>query len=723
MVNNKRLRTLIHQLVPNDMALYSIHLKPVYSKTVEAPKDINLPNHWSLSWHQAETYQALGDPDVDIVFNTAMTGDGKSLAAYLRAMTGRTYTLAMYPTNELARDQERQVQSYKAAFQPKYDPQIYRLTSGTLADIVDTKQLPSKQQGIIDRTDNSEILLTNPDIFHYIHDCRYLRRDPQKPSRGDNADKLFRKVDEAFKLFVFDEFHIFSSPQVASILNAILLIKHTATPRKFLFLSATPNDLLKGFLERSGLCYREINPVSVGAYQFSRNDEPNWRQISQPIHLTFPGDLQPRAQSAYDWITENADTVILQHFLDHPGSKGAIILNSIASVYKLLAKLKPLFAAHGLTVLPNTSLTGESERSRSIADADLLIGTSTIDVGVDFRINFLVFEASDAGNFVQRFGRLGRHQGFSVYRAYALIPNYLVARLFEEMNGHRAQLQNGEEFDRVSFTESIRRAWTFVNQFEEYPKRWGAVQSVCLHMKLREPHMKETYPQAIDGFGRDVENAFQINFKQQYARVLQCVETKQSKIIDEARSFRGSSQLDCAIYDATNPDEPERDRFKSYNLPGLLSNFVFEVIETDDFLKQATQAGVPVKRFEDTLCCLRLLDYREARENWHFYHAGDLGELASLSKVQTLKGLEVTVGDNAISRALYKRGIVCYVSDRSREELRAKLGLPMQFQAYGLSDRPDDRAPPYTIAFGKSALMLETLIWRWKPKEDLGWIC
>ncbi|HEY9628216.1 MAG TPA: type I-D CRISPR-associated helicase Cas3' [Coleofasciculaceae cyanobacterium] len=403
-----------------------------------------------------------------------------------------------------------------------------------------------------------------------------------------------------------------------------------------------------------------------------------------------------------------------------------MILNSIASVYKLLAKLKPLFALHGLTVLPNTSLTGESERARSVADADLLLGTSTIDVGVDFKINFLVFEAADAGNFIQRFGRLGRHQGFAVYQAYALIPNYLVARLFQDIKGQAAQLQDSAEYDRVSFTESIRQSWSFVNQFEDYPKRWGVVQSVCMHRILREPHMKTTYPDAIDGFGADVEKAFEVSLKHQYGQVMRCLEAKQNKIIDEARSFRGSSQLDCAIYDATNPDEPERDRFKTYNLPGLLSNFDFEVMEPDKFLEQAKRAGVLTKRFEEALCYLRLRDYLEVRENWHFYHAGDvgeLGELARLGKVQILKGLEVTTGENAISRALYRRGIVCYISDRSREELRAKLGLPMQFQAYGLGTGFDDRTPPYTIAFGKSALMLETLTWRWKPKEDIGWIC
>ena len=147
-------------------------------------------------------------------------------------------------------------------------------------------------------------------------------------------------------------------------------------------------------------------------------------------------------------------------------------------------------------------------------------------------------------------------------------------------------------------------------------------------------------------------------------------------------------------------------------------------MEKPQFLAAAKQAGIPTRRFEEyALCYLRLLDYREMRENWHFYHAGDLSGLARLGKVQVLKGLEVTTGENAISRALYRRGIVCYISDRRRDDLRAKLGLPMQFQAYGLSDRADDRDPPYTIAFGQSALMLETLVWHWKDNSDEGWIC
>jgi CRISPR-associated endonuclease/helicase Cas3 len=706
------------------MSDYSITLRPVYSRTVPIPIGINLPDEWSLSWHQAETFNALSDPQIDVVFNTAMTGDGKSLAAYLQSMTGKTYTLAMYPTNELARDQERQVQDYKGKFQPKYDPQIFRLTGATLEDFVETNQLSSKQQGIVNLTDNSEILLTNPDIFHYIHQFRYLRSDPNNTRWGDNADKVFRKVDDLYKLFVFDEFHVFSSPQIASVFNAMLLMKHTGYKGKFLFLSATPSELLQGFLSRSGFKHREINPVTEGAYRFAQADEKCWRQISQPIALVFPNDLQPNARSGYDWIVENAESIILKFFLDYPDSKGAIILNSIAAVYKLLGKLQPLFKQHSLTVLPNTSLTGESERARSIIDADLLIGTSTIDVGVDFKINFLVFEASSAANFIQRFGRLGRHQGFPIYRAYALISNFLISRLFEDKNEKAASLADGDEYDRVFFNNAIRDSWLFVNQFEGYSKRWGSVQSFYVWNELRKKQMQAAYPDAAKNFETDIFNALQVSVRSRYGEINRCLEAKQHKIIDEARSFRGSSQLDCAIYDTTNSNEPERDRFKTYNLPGLLSNFIFEVMDNDEFRLKAEKAGISfTRRYKDALCCLQLRDYREMRENWHFYHAGNVSELARIGKVQILRGLEVTTGENAISNALCQRGIVCYISDRRRDELRAKLGLPMQFQAYGLSDRPDDRDPPYTIAFGQSALLLETLTWHSKPKEDEGWIC
>ena len=128
-----------------------------------------------------------------------------------------------------------------------------------------------------------------------------------------------------------------------------------------------------------------------------------------------------------------------------------------------------------------------------------------------------------------------------------------------------------------------------------------------------------------------------------------------------------------------------------------------------------------MRRFEKSLCYLKLTGYRDVREDWYFYSSReDIREIAKSGKVQVLKGLEVTAGDNRISRALSRQGLVCFISDQDRAHLRTKLGLPVYFQAYAFSYDAEDRRPPYTIAFGQSALLLETLIWHWKPKEEEG---
>jgi CRISPR-associated endonuclease/helicase Cas3 len=706
---------------------YVINLKPVYSQTVATPKGVNLPDNWTLSWHQAATLEALRNPDIDVVFNTAITGDGKSLAAYLLAMIDGVSTMATYPTNELARDQQKQVQKYKDEFQPEKDPQIYRLNAAILEDFIETNKLPTKQSGLTNLSNQAEILLTNPDIFYYIHDFRYLRRFKKDgKTKGENANKLFSKIDDNYNLFIFDEFHVFSSAQVASIFNAILLIKHTVPNKKFLFLSATPNNLLMDFCDKSGLNYEPINPAEKEKYCFSENGT-QWRQISQPITLFFPQTLEPSLSSSYDWLIENCESVILKFFQDYPGSKGAIILNSIAAVKKLVKHFKDIFKTFNLEVRENTGLTGETEKSESVEKADLLIGTSTIDVGVDFRINFLVFEGADSGNFIQRFGRIGRHKDFHPYpyHAYALIPKFIVQRLFE-VDSH--PLHDGETYDRVSFTKAIDSSYPFVNGFQQYPQRWGAIQSACVHQELRR--LTNQYPNAEKNFKDAIEAALKVNIWQKYHQINQCLEEKKKKVIDEARNFRGSSQLDCAIYDLTNTDEPENEHFKIYNLPGILSNFQFEWMDRKEFIQLAEKYRVTTNRFQEALCCLKLTGYREVREDWRFYYPEDISDIAKSGKVQVLKNLEIRQphgsGINKISDAVSGRGLVCFISDCDRAYLRATLGLPIHFQAYSLADKyssDDKKSPPYTIAFGKSALMLETLLWFRKPKKDEGWIC
>jgi CRISPR-associated endonuclease/helicase Cas3 len=723
------------------MAAYQVTLKPIYSETVPTPEGLALPKGWALSWHQVETLKALRDPEVDVVFNTAMTGDGKSLAAYLAVLHSERFAIGLYPTNALARDQEIQVQNYISQFQPANSPRINRLSGPELEIYAENEGL-RKGGAIASRAGQSEVLITNPDIFHYLHRGAYL-------TNQDTPDKLWNRIDKDFDLFIFDEFHIFAAPQIASMLNTMLLIQATNRRKKFLFLSATPSDALLQRLDKAGFRCRVINPIEEGKYQFPDTQAEadaltaqGWRQVSGSIDLTFI-PLEPTSRASEIWLQEN-QVAILNQFLEHPGSKGAVILNSIAAVKRLTPIFKEMFAQHGLTVRENTGLSGNQEKAESLA-ADLVIGTSTIDVGVDFKINFLIFESSDAGNFIQRLGRLGRHGGyekdgqpitFDGFRAYALVPNFFVERLFA---GENAVLADGEVCDRISFQNLIREKYRQINDFEGYYKRWGAVQSFKLLLDIKHPNIQQQYAGSLQRFQEDCEEVFGTSLKQVAGRIKgwandwwQLSGKKGNPIAEDATSFRGSSPLLCGLYDLTEPNEG--DRFKTYDLPGILSNLEIELWSKAAFLatlKETTaRTGQPIakSRFEYCLGFLKLRGYREERLNWKLTYPGDLQPVADAYKVQVLTRLQIWQPDNpwagSLNRRLQEQALVCYVLRKPVREVRLRLQLPMHFQIYPISDLNSihDANAPYSVAFGQSALLLDTLAHRLRRDGEELWI-
>lgn len=730
------------------MSSYSVMLKPVYSQTVPTPQGVALPNHWALSWHQVETLNALRNPEVDVVFNTAMTGDGKSLAAYLNSLQDDNLTLGLYPTNELARDQEQQIHHYIQVFQPTFEPRVNRLSGAELEIYAETENL-KKAEAIATRTGQSEILVTNPDILHYIYRGAYVMK-------GDSPDKLWNRIDRNFDLFIFDEFHVFGAPQISSVLNTLLLIRHTSGltrrsghNKKFLFLSATPSDQLLQRLNKAGFRYQQIDPVAAGKYQFpSTTTEPKtlsreeWRQVARPIQLQFV-PLESAAKAAESWLKENAE-LILKLFQDQPGSKGAIILNSIAAVKRLTPFFKTLLQPHGLMVSENTGLSGRSERERSLA-ADLLLGTSTIDVGVDFKINFLIFESSDAGNFIQRLGRLGRHDGyekdgapisFQSFNAFALIPRFFVERLFE---GDSPPLMAGQEYDRIFLNQTVSEKYRLINDFRNYYSRWGAVQSLRLAYDLGDRTIQQQYAQSREKFCAACEMVFDAHLKPLAGRVKGWAEDweqlsgkKGNPIADDACSFRGSSPLQCGLEDLTEINEG--DRFKTYDLPGVLSNLEVEILSKAEFLRrlqtteQRTGEPIPKGRFNHCLAFMTLKAYRDERLNWRFTYPGNLTPIADAWKVQVLSGLEIWQPENRwtgeINKSLRKEGLVSYVLRHSVSDVRNRLRLPMHFQIYPISDQYSihEAIAPYAIAFGQSALLLDTLAYQFKKEGGEIWI-
>jgi CRISPR-associated endonuclease/helicase Cas3 len=729
------------------MSEYNIILKPIYSCPASAsdvPKGVKLPKGWVLSWHQSETLKAIRNPNIDVIFNYATTGDGKSLASYLDILQVYSPILGLYPTNELARDQEMQVRGYIELFQPEHEPRVHRLSGQELEMYAEQENL-KKGTALETRAGQSEILLANPDIFHYLHRGTYLLFK-------DSPDKVWARIDKRFNAILFDEFHVFQAPQIASVINTMLLIRRTNRRKKFLFLSATPNPQLVDRLKLAGFCCHEINPLKENKYKFPNTatecqqlKAEGWRQVSRGISLHFVR-LEPTSKASETWLKDHSE-LILTHL--QLGGKGAIILNSIAAVKRLTDFFDNFLKPYGFKVSENTGLSGKKTKEGSL-EADLVLGTSTIDVGVDFKINFLFFESADAGNFIQRLGRLGRHDGYERYgqqitftdfTAYALVPNFLIDKLFKSDS---SPLKSGEVYERPFFHEQIRENYRKVNNFEGYYFKWGVVQSMRLVRQLGHPNIKQAYGQGSqEAFKNDCELVFstdkrKVNLKSVFVRSKEWEEEwqelsgkdKGNPILDEATSFRGTSPLLCGIYDTT--EQNEVDRFKTYDLPGILSNLETEPMKGTEFerlrhaIAQRTNNPIPKGRFEYCLGFMKLLKYREERLDWKFTYSGDLEPIANAWKVQVLLDIQVWQPQNywisEINKQLKKQALVSYVVPLPMDEVRRRLQLPMHFEIYPISDQfsVHDATPPYCIAFGQSALLVDTQA-NWLKSEGI-WI-
>ena len=194
----------------------------------------------------------------------------------------------------------------------------------------------------------------------------------------------------------------------------------------------------------------------------------------------------------------------------------------------------------------------------------------------------------------------------------------------------------------------------------------------------------------------------------------------------------GSSPLQCGLYDLIEPIEA--DRFKTYDLPGILSNLEIEVVTEAAFMRSLQQTGerigqpIPKGRFQHCLAFMKLQAYREERLNWRFTYSTDLQPIADAWKVQVLTGIQVWQPGNywigKINQRLKKEALVCYLLRRPVVEVRSRLRLPMHFQVYPISDHYSvhDATAPYSVAFGQSALLLDTLAYWLKSKGDEIWV-
>lgn len=689
-----------------------IYLKPLYSKLnagvgscplgceescrvqqqsplFKPPPDCSCP----LYQHQAEAYPYLTGEDADIIFITAPTAGGKSLLASLPSLLNPNFRMmGMYPTIELVEDQTQQQKSYHDLFGLDAAERIDRLFGVELSQRV--KDYGSNRfQELLWAIQTKEVILTNPDIFHLITHFKY-----QDPAYG--KDELPLALAKFPDLWVFDEFHIFGAHQETAILNSMMLIRRTQQkPKRFLFTTATVKTDFVDQLKQAALKIVEIS----GEYE--NEAKLGYRQILQPVELSF---INLKEEDGFSWLTNNSQTI--RDILKAEGNgRGLIILNSVVMARRVAQELQSLLPF--VIVREVSGRIDRKERSQTqklLQKAEqpvLVVATSAVDVGVDFRIHLLITESSDSATVIQRLGRLGRHQGFSNYQAFLLLSGrttWVKARLEEKFASEQV-------VTRKELIEVIQYAFNPPKEYQEYRHRWGAVQAQGMLaqmtnnnaavMKSFKQRMSEDLKQV---YGEKLDNKAWCAMG--YNSLGKATQT-------ELLRFRGGSTLQAAVWD--------EQRFYTYDLLRLLPYATVKIINRETFLKAATKAGhieeaFPDKYIQVYLCIKEWLD---ERLNLSLFCNRDSEELSQgeLSLVSRLK-LDGHLQSEVVN-CLSKRKLLTFLvpvnrnKPQSHWDVSRHLHLSPLFGLYRLRDASEQA---YACAFNQDALLLEALKWRLK---------
>ena len=685
-----------------------IKVLPVYSRLSQSDPIANIPAELALREHQVKTYNAIRDPNIDVVFNTAMTGDGKSLAAYLPALLDNHRVLAMYPTNELIRDQREQIKSYCKMFSRDITPEC--MFSERLYDLRAELELGSQASAIEYLAEGHEILLTNPDIFNLMANFEYM-------GEHQNPDRLLQTVLNCYDVFLFDEFHIYDVSQVVSVLTAMLYIikqaQGTHEHKKFVFLSATPNQMLSECLDQSGLRHEIIK----GNYRFENADDQHWNRICEPFTLHF----HDAGRQTETWI-QNHYSEIADWFTENKGSRGAIIVDSVASAKRIVTFLKERHNAGGFpSVGEITGLTGKLDRELA-REKELLVGTSTIDVGVDFKINYLIFEALNAGSWVQRLGRLGRHSGyeqngksvtFSNFVAHSLLPKYITERV-ETVDCLTPEIDKASLVALMQNDNKEKRIFSPVNDFRNYQRSWGWLHPAHVINTLGHPRLRDNYASLREQLTETYEDVFKVDIGERVKWYYKITQDRPEIIENTVTQFRGETPFTCGILDETDRE------IKTYDLLWVLRNADTEWINKYDFMQTVEARDIQTHRYKYVDVYLRLLKYRPEPERLRLrYNKAILSGFSenAYCQVKVRQGFQIDGNFqdiNKINRLLKHKKLLCLIRKEPTDKLRARLRLPPLF---GISRLVDSEGNPLSVIFFKDALMLQSLPYIWAGEE------
>ncbi len=357
--------------------------------------------------HQA----AMIDSASDFRILTAGTGAGKTWAAVLPIVLARARAVLVYPTNALIQDQRRSILTLLrdhlhipvqeiGAGEPLGEPGGYTLVqidADTLEARRRSRHRRTKGAVLAEMLDPSgpRLVLTNPDVLYQVLAWRYS--DP-----GHHLAAL-----QVYPHLVLDEFHLYAGVELANLLGILGLARAIGAFQRVTVLSATADDTVLALLERViGTSGQQLNEDATSTAPPVGQDRVLAHEVKLHAKAVSTGTLVNDLADLLDSRRSNLQALRERHRSQPDYVPAVAIVNSVIDAKQVEeALVKRDWEPDDIA--PVRGLVGRSVRDPR--GRLLVLGTSAIEVGVDFSTDLLCFQAGDRSSFIQRFGRVGRH--------------------------------------------------------------------------------------------------------------------------------------------------------------------------------------------------------------------------------------------------------------------------------------------------------------------------
>ena len=673
--------------------------------------------------HQQQMYDLIMESQRQkeflCIFNTAVTGGGKTLAGYAASILhSELPAFGLYPTNELIADQER---ALRPEFPESQTHPLLRIDSRTLDEWEVALGRNSHYDVLRVLLHWRRLILTNPDIFYMLFFGLYN-------GFPGIAEMLF-SLTASFPVIIFDEFHLYNIKQVSNVAFTIAALRELQQTRgkAFVFSSATPSPRFRELLEKLHIRTEYVASQPVDA------ETEGSVCVAQSLTVSLiPGDLN--SWKGFETLQQHFGLV--EEFLAaFPDAKSVFILDSVADTLRVTQSLRARYPEQ--TVGEIHGLASAEARQQALI-SQMTVGTSTIEVGIDFKGDYekdlLIFEARTGSQFIQRLGRIARHVKSTS------IPNHAIAIVPPYVYNHLDPLfTSGQAVERNDLYQHIQEAYRNPNEFQGYFKKYGPVEAYAGVKFIQQQHLADSYPIVKNKLERVMTTLYEKSLKNVagcYYRL--CKE----KLFKPLQSFRGNG-FEAALLDRSGKGFP----FKTYDLFFILRRTNFREFSQEEFMQELEHcrdvwnddAEIFEKRskrvtanIEDLLGVYGYFEItgflENSRQVW-FEVANDDVDPCTFSEEDVTKIQGLSIGMNPanqqikrLNKLLRRKEFVCWASPRKSSGIRHQKALPALFQLYEL--RVIGRAgkwSPWTIAFNQNAYFMDCL-W-FKQQTAKSYIC